>query len=648
MNLQDLATRLDRVRFNGDSLMARCPAHPDNTPSLSATVGDNGGIILKCFAGCEFESIILALGVEAADLFDDTPRKTNGHTNGSGKWNIVRTYPYTDATGNLLFEVVRLEPKGFRQRRPDGNGGWISNLKGVESKPLYRLPKVLATVKAGGTVWICEGEKDAERLQVELPEGDTATTIPGGAGKWRTEHTLALIDAHVVIVADRDGPGRTHAMQVFAALDGATHSVRVVEPAAGKDVSDHLGAGHGLRDFVDADQPPEYDSDDAPHHTDDDIARWADPWDLPPLPPVDKPIVPADTADDEDHTSWWPVDLAAMFDGTADIPTPTLFARDDGQPILYAGKAHAFNGESESGKSWAALLACVQTINAGHHVLYIDFEDTAPTVVHRLRLLGADPQVIVDRFSYIAPHDPLWVRDKITAGGLDLAALLEGRHYTLAIIDGVTEAMTMHGLDINSNNDVATFYRILPRRLKQEGMATAQIDHIPKNRETRGRGGIGGQHKLAGIDVSFVFEVTAPFGIGRHGIAKVSIEKDRPGQLRQHASGRRVAELHLDSDKTTHALTAALKAPEDVPQQSDQWEPTHLMASVSDFIAECNSNGHHPSQNDIEAGVNGKGEWIRKAVANLVREGYVGKGLDGRRNHQHTLITPYTDKDEAA
>ena len=647
MNLHDLAGRLDRVRFNGDSFMARCPAHPDNTPSLSATIGDSGAIVLKCFAGCEFEAILYALSIDATELFpeDDKP-----HTNGNGhsKANIVRTYPYTDIEGNLLFEVVRLEPKSFRQRQPDGNGGWVWSLKGVKSKPLYRLPQVEEAANNGEPIYVCEGEKDAERLQVALTSG-VATTIAGGAGKWRAEHTQALRDTNVIVIADRDGPGRKHAAEVAAALGPVAVSVTVVEPATGKDVSDHLAAGHTVEELVPAvTETHDYDSDDAPPMTDEDIDSWADPWDIPAVTAYPKPDTHLIVPDDEgtDHTSWWPVDLASLFDGTADIVTPTLFRRDDGQPIIYTGKAHAFNGESESGKSWAALLACVQSVNDGQNVLYIDFEDTAPTVVSRLLALGADPGAVLSRFSYIAPHDPLWVRDKITAGGIELATLLESRSYTVAIIDGVTEAMTLHGLDINSNNDVATFYNILPRRLKQEGMSTIQIDHIPKNRENRSRGGIGGQHKLAGIDVSFLFESTAPFGVGRHGVSKISIEKDRPGQLRQHATGRRVAELHLESDPQTHALSASLKAPEGAPQQSDHWQPTILMELVSDYIRDCNAVGHHPSQNDIEAGVSGKGENIRKAVAELVRSGYVGRGLDGRRNYEHTVITPYTETEE--
>mgnify|MGYP007071600386 CR=1 FL=1 len=605
MNLHELSGRLNRASLRGDELTACCPAHEDHSPSMSATIGNNGAIVMHCHAGCPTDAILSALGLDYEDLYDEERRPAQQ------KSQIVKTYDYTDAAGTLLFQVVRMEPKSFRQRQPDGRGGWVWNLKAVASKPLYRLPAVLEAVRDGHDIWICEGEKDAERVQVDLPKGAVATTISGGAGKWRDEHTASLHDAFVTIVADNDGPGRAHAELVANALHGIALQCETVVPASGKDASDHFAAGHGIGDFV-------------PYEPDAEV----DPA--------------AGLEEGDEHTSWWPVDLGPLFDGTAETVEPTLFRRDDGQPILYHGKAHAFNGEPESGKSWAALLACVQAVNDGEDVLYIDFEDTAPTVVSRLLNLGAKPESIMARFTYMSPSDPLWWHDKVTAAGLEFHALLDERTFTLAIIDGVTEAMVLHGLDINSNNDVATFYKILPRRIQAKGSATVQIDHVPKSKEGRGRGGIGGQHKLAGIDVSFVFEVTAPFGIGRSGVARVSIEKDRPGQLRQHASGRRLADLHLTSDVNT-GLVAELKAPDTLVQKTDHWQPTLVMHSVAEYVADCNANGLHPSQNTIEQGVNGKAETIRKAISELVRIGCVGRGIDGRRAHEHTLIQEYVE-----
>lgn len=388
----------------------------------------------------------------------------------------------------------------------------------------------------------------------------------------------------------------------------------------------------------------------SPIPTDADAPEWLEDFELPPPSAyeLDQAPVTDEPAEEEEHTSWWPVDLAALFDGTRQLLMPTMFTRSDGQPVLYPGKAHAFNGAPESGKSWAALVACVQTIMAGENVLYLDFEDTAETVVARLLALGADPAAVVARLSYISPAEALWWQSKITAGGLEFETFLASRPFALAILDGVTEAMGIHGLDINSNNDVAAFYNMLPRRLQREGCATVTIDHIPKNREGGTRGGIGGQHKLAGIDVSFLFEVVAAFGIGQHGIAKVNIEKDRPGQLRQHAEGAkhdRLGEFHLISDPEDHTLTAHLDPIAPAAGKAG-FEPTTLMQRVSEYVEEANANGNHPSQRDIEAGVTGKGEYVREAIARLVMHGHLQKGGTGRRVTDHTITSPYRAPEE--
>src|SRR5262249_34678401 len=77
---------------------------------------------------------------------------------------IVETYDYYDENGTLLFQVVRFEPKDFRQRRPDGRGGWIWNVRDAR-RVLYRLPELLKALAAGETIYIPEGEKDVDNLR---------------------------------------------------------------------------------------------------------------------------------------------------------------------------------------------------------------------------------------------------------------------------------------------------------------------------------------------------------------------------------------------------------------------------------------------------------------------------------------------------
>lgn len=153
----------------------------------------------------------------------------------------VAAYDYRDEHGELFFQVVRFEPKDFRQRRPDGDG-WTWKIGGTR-RVLFRLPEVLAAVAAGRTIYVAEGEKATLAL---VAAGLDATCSPGGAGKWRPEFAEALGGADVVVLPDNDEPGRRHAHQVREALQGVAKLVRVVElpglPAKG-DVADWLGVG---------------------------------------------------------------------------------------------------------------------------------------------------------------------------------------------------------------------------------------------------------------------------------------------------------------------------------------------------------------------------------------------------------------------
>ena len=190
--IDGVLARFQGVRRNGEGWIARCPAHEDRSPSLSIHERD-GTILLYCHAGCTVEAVCAAAGIEMRELFSD---------NGSAP-RIVAEYDYRSEQGALLFQVVRYEPKGFRQRRPDGNGGWVWNLQGVR-RVLYGLPEVLKTK----SVLICEGEKDCGKARLLVP---AATCNAGGAGKWHEEYTEPLRGKRVAIIADADEPPEARA-----------------------------------------------------------------------------------------------------------------------------------------------------------------------------------------------------------------------------------------------------------------------------------------------------------------------------------------------------------------------------------------------------------------------------------------------------
>lgn len=234
--------RLTGVQGSGDNLKAKCPAHEDRVASLSIGEGSGGRVLLHCHAGCAPTDIVAAAGLTFTDLFPPNDGATAVPDRGE------EAYSYTDAEGVPVYQVVRMAGKDFRQRRPDGSGGWIWKMTGVKRVP-FRLPELQGVE----TVFVVEGEKDSNRLwSHSIP----ATTNCGGAGKWGASETKALKAAgctRVVVLPDNDRPGLSHAENVAQRCRGAGMAATVILlPGLDShgDVSDWLSAGNSPGDLL--------------------------------------------------------------------------------------------------------------------------------------------------------------------------------------------------------------------------------------------------------------------------------------------------------------------------------------------------------------------------------------------------------------
>ena len=237
---RELAEKLAAARHH-NYWMARCPAHADDKASLAIKEAGEGRVLVYCHAGCSQDAVIDAL--RDRGLWPDRP-KTNGDTKPRAE---IATYDYVDTDGTLVFQVVRYAPKDFRQRRPDGKGGWV--WKAATRVVPYRLPEIQEASASERPVFIVEGEKDVDNL---TKLGIVATCNAGGAGKWRVEHAEYLKGADVIIVPDNDAPGRQHAESVAASLTGVAARVRILTlpdlPPKG-DVSNWIEAGGATEDW---------------------------------------------------------------------------------------------------------------------------------------------------------------------------------------------------------------------------------------------------------------------------------------------------------------------------------------------------------------------------------------------------------------
>lgn len=364
-----------------------------------------------------------------------------------------------------------------------------------------------------------------------------------------------------------------------------------------------------------------------------DAVRRADPDDIDRL--YDQAFADLDESYNQwaDHTpghtptSWAPVDLDPVLAGEYLDPPPTMLQRADGVFLLYDAAVHTISGESESGKTWLTLLAALQLIADDQHVVFIDFEDRADRVIGRLLALGATPQQVRDNFAYVRPDRPL---DDL--GRQQLAPHLRGAR--LVILDGVTEAMTTHGYDLNSNADSALFQALLPRWIADHGPAVVMIDHVVKDKEKQDRFALGAQHKLAGIDgAAYIVKMLQPFGRGKRGIARIDVAKDRPGHVREHTHGRAtIGEFILDASIDGLVLKADFMPPgHETGRAGDTFEPTVLMEKISRYV-QANPG---MSKKAIEGAMNGKATTIRLALELLVTRGYIGVKTGARGAVQH-------------
>jgi len=283
-----------------------------------------------------------------------------------------------------------------------------------------------------------------------------------------------------------------------------------------------------------------------------------------PITPTHTPnTTPADES--ELQHGWEPTDLAAIIQTGWEPVKPELLQRTDGACLFYPQRINALYGESGSGKTWVAMTTAAQTIHKHQRVLFLDFEDHPGSVTDRMRQLGCDDTELIERFTYISPVMPFTER-----AGHYLEQLIITLNITLCIIDSTGEAVSMDGINPNADEEIAAWFRKVPRRITRAGATVLLLDHVPKSNESNKRFAIGSQRKLAAIDgASYRVDATTPPAKGMEGKLKLTVAKDRHGNY-QH--GATVANITVTDTQTGVHVTVT---------DPNHTQPNAIMETIS-------------------------------------------------------------------
>lgn len=211
-----------------------CRKCPINNADIFATV--------QWLTGGTFSEAVATVAKIIGSLPASRPNRKRKQNLGE----LVATYDYRDESENLVFQVVRYEPKSFRQRKPRPGGGWDWSVKGIEAIP-YRLPELLS--EPDEIVFICEGERDVESVR---RLGLLATCNAGGAGKWTDDHSKHLKGRKVVFLPDHDDAGEKHLAVAGKSLSKVADLKVLRLPGLDdrQDISDWIDAGGTKKQLI--------------------------------------------------------------------------------------------------------------------------------------------------------------------------------------------------------------------------------------------------------------------------------------------------------------------------------------------------------------------------------------------------------------
>lgn len=393
------SAKVGKLKQQSKQLIGPCPLHQGDDDNFKVEAATGRWF---CHSQCNRGGDIIALEQELTGHGFIDSKVAVFHTVGRpeipfSERDFVAMYDYCDEAGKTLYQVVRKTPdengkKRFMQRRPDGRGGWINDLKCVESVP-FMLPKVLA---ATGILAVTEGEKDALTLD---RLGIFATCNSGGAEHFQPHMAKWFSGKKVAVFFDNDEPGRKHGLWVAETLKPVAASVRIVElpdlPAKG-DVTDFIAGGGTKLQIKEA-----YDR----------AVEWTPEWEFGRSVPSDQDkhvrTVAQSVADHGGLRNFW------RMPEDEGIPTPYPMLTRAMAGGLRNQEVYVIGGDTGSGKTSLALQFAIHAMRRKKGVLLFSMEMGHRDVIQRMASMEARVDLLRFREYQRLQHPDLEAMEKL-------------------------------------------------------------------------------------------------------------------------------------------------------------------------------------------------------------------------------------------
>jgi len=355
--------------------------------------------------------------------------------------------------------------------------------------------------------------------------------------------------------------------------------------------------------------------------------------------------------------------LSAILAGTHRRLEPTLLERSDGACLFYQGRLNWIAAPPESMKSWLAKLTCVQLMEMGQPVVYLDFEESEPTSCtericsialgrgHSLETIrqwleGTEEDPSARLFYYRTATGGFHTSDRA-----QVLRVVKSKNVPFVVLDGVAAAMGAHNppLEEDKARDVSLWLAGNVWPLVSAGAGVLCVDHTVKNnngasansysaRSPRGSGA-----KLAAVSGSAIMaEVREPGSAWTRGIVDLYVAKDRPGRVKVVTrSSKRLVGVLISTPQPNQIVECTkleIMSPEaaDAVAAEKRWD----LIAAEQIAKLLNELGRPTPKTEIKemlnerrrnAGGKGwKGETLVKAINFLIEFGYVLTEREGR------------------